>query len=399
MLQDENIASKYERVYAQVDLDAIIQNMIHMKEHISKNTQIIGVIKTDGYGHGCVPIAKELEKLDFVFGFAVATYEEGHVLRMAGIKKPILILGYSFPHSYEKMIEEEIRPAVFSKECIEKLSDTAEKMGKKCKVHIKVDTGMGRIGVRPNQEGMDFVKTLLDCDGIELEGIFTHFSKADETDKTTTYEQLESFCGFVESVEKTYGIQIPYKHCSNSASIMEIPKANLDIVRAGITLYGLTPSDETNMDLVSLTPALSLYSRIVYCKWIDKGDTISYGGTFNAQKPTRVATIPVGYGDGYPRSLSNKGYVLIDGKKAPVLGKVCMDQFMVDVTDIPSAKEGDSVVLIGESRGEKITAEMLGKLSGRFNYELVCDLGKRIPRVYIKAGKVVECKDYFEDYL
>ena len=388
----------YQRVWAEVDLDAIWENMVHMKENIAENTKILAVIKTDGYGHGGVPIAKMLEQLDFMFGYAAATYEEAHVLREAGVKKPILILGYTFPYCYEELIREEIRPAVYRRDTVEELVAAAAKVGQKAKVHIKVDTGMGRIGITPDEEGLEFVRFLMGHPELEVEGIFTHFTKSDEEDKTSAYHQLELFQNFIDRIQTELGLTIPVKHCSNSAAILEMPQANMDMVRAGITTYGLYPSEEVSKDIVPLRAAMSLYSHIVYCKTIHAGQSVSYGGLFTAQKDTRVATIPVGYGDGYPRSLSGKGYVLIRGKKAPILGRVCMDQFMVDVSEIPEAMDGDKVTLLGVDGTERITAEELGELSGRFNYEFVCDLGKRIPRVYRQHGEITEVRDYFENF-
>lgn len=388
----------YQRVWAEVDLDAIWENMVHMKENIAENTKILAVIKTDGYGHGGVPIAKMLEQLDFMFGYAAATYEEAHVLREAGVKKPILILGYTFPYCYEELIREEIRPAVYRRDTVEELAAAAAKVGKKAKVHIKVDTGMGRIGITPDEEGLEFVRFLIEHPELEVEGIFTHFAKSDETDKTSANHQLELFQDFIKKIQTELGITIPVKHCSNSAAILEMPQANMDMVRAGITTYGLYPSEEVSKDIVPLRASMSLYSHIVYCKTIHAGQSVSYGGLFTAQKDTRVATIPVGYGDGYPRSLSGRGYVLIHGKRAPILGRVCMDQFMVDISEIPEAMDGDKVTLLGMDGTERITAEELGELSGRFNYEFVCDLGKRIPRVYIQHGEITEVRDYFENF-
>ena len=388
----------YQRVWAEVDLDAIWENMVHMKENIAENTKILAVIKTDGYGHGGVPIAKMLEQLDFMFGYAAATYEEAHVLREAGVKKPILILGYTFPYCYEELIREEIRPAVYRRDTVEELVAAAAKVGQKAKVHIKVDTGMGRIGITPDEEGLEFVRFLMGHPELEVEGIFTHFAKSDEEDKTSAYHQLALFQNFIDRIQTELGLTIPVKHCSNSAAILEMPKANMDMVRAGITTYGLYPSEEVSKDIVPLRAAMSLYSHIVYCKTIHAGQSVSYGGLFTAQKDTRVATIPVGYGDGYPRSLSGRGYVLIRGKKAPILGRVCMDQFMVDISEIPGVMEGDKVTLLGGDGTERITAEELGELSGRFNYEFVCDLGKRIPRVYRQHGEITEVRDYFENF-
>lgn len=394
---------EYRRVYAEVDLDAIRSNLENMKANIAPDTGIIGVIKTDGYGHGAIPIGKELEKLSYVTGYAVATAEEAFILRESAIKKPILILGYTFPYSYIRLMEEEVRLTVFHEDMLNELSVLCREeavRGKqlKARIHIKVDTGMSRIGIRPDEQGIAFVKKALETEGIEVEGIFTHFARADEEDKTNVRHQLSVFSEFLRKVREETGREIPIKHCSNSAGILELKEANMDVVRAGITLYGLWPSDQVRKDIVTLKPALSLYSSIVYLKEIEEGTPVSYGGTYIARNKIRVATIPVGYGDGYPRGLSGKGYVLIKGKKAPILGRVCMDQMMADVTSIPGVALGDKVTLIGRDGSEQITMEQLGALSGRFNYELACCLGKRIPRVYIKNGQVVCTKDYYHDF-
>ncbi|MDE6204240.1 MAG: alanine racemase [Lachnospiraceae bacterium] len=394
---------EYQRVWAEIDLDAVRSNMESMKANISPNTTIIGVIKTDGYGHGAVPIAKELEGLDYLYGYATATAEEAFILRKAGIRKPLLVLGYTFPYCYERMIQEEVRMTVFRHDTLKELSLAAGSLkekgiDKKAKVHIKVDTGMSRIGIKPGGEGVSFIKEAFGTKGIEVEGIFTHFARADEEDKTPVNGQLTVFSQFLERIKEETGEEILMKHCSNSAGIVELPQANMDAVRAGITLYGLWPSAQVRRDIVSLRPVMSLYSRIVYIKEIEAGTQVSYGGTFTAQSKRKVATVPVGYGDGYPRGLSGKGFVLIRGQKAPVLGRVCMDQFMVDVTHIPEAASGDVVTLIGRDGSEQITMEQLGELSGRFNYEFACGIGKRVPRVYVKEGKVLYTRDNYQDF-
>ncbi len=383
---------EFQRGYVEVNLDYILHNLENMKKHIAAKSKILAVIKTDGYGHGGVPIAKAVEHTEYLYGFAVATAEEAFELRNAGIKKPILVLSYTFPYAYEKLVEEDIRVTVFRMDSLVKLNEVALMQGKRAKVHIKVDTGMGRIGISPDEPGLLFVKHAIAFPGIEVEGIFTHFACADEADKTSALLQLKVFKTFVQKAEEKLGYQIPLHHCSNSAGIIDLPQANMDLVRAGITLYGLLPSGEVNIESISLKPALSLHSHVVYIKTLQVGQTVSYGSRFVAKKETRVATVPLGYGDGYPRSLSEgKGYVLIRGQKAPILGRVCMDQFMVDVSDIPEALEGDKVTLIGENEGAYISADFLGELSGRFNYELVCDLNQRLPRVYIKNEVVDSC--------
>jgi len=387
----------YKRVCAQVDLDALMANVEYMRAGINDHTKMIAVIKTDGYGHGGIPIAKCLEHLEYLYGFATATPEEAFLLRENGITKPILVLGYSYPYAYERMAKEGIRATVFDKSQLPELVRSAQKAKAPMNVHVKVDTGMGRIGITPDDMGLEFVKEVMACaeeGSLKVEGMFTHFAKADEADKTHVNQQLACFEAFTERVECELGLNNVLKHCSNSAGILELPKANMDIVRAGISLYGLRPSDEVKQGMEEMKPVLSLKSSIVYIKTLHAGQSVSYGGTYTADRDTKVATIPVGYGDGYPRALSGPtGYVLIRGKKAPILGRVCMDQFMVDVSDIPDAVVGDVVTLIGRDGNENITVEMLGDLSGRFNYELVCDLGNRVPRVFIKNGETIAAQD------
>lgn len=392
-----NRLEQYSRVCAHIDLDAVIHNMESMHNHISPDTKIMAVIKADAYGHGAVPIAWEMEEIPYVHGYGVASVEEAMQLRNANIKKPILVLGYTFPYSYETLINQEITPAVFRRDVLHQLDETAGRMKVKTPIHIKVDTGMTRIGIRPDAEGEAFVKEALASENLLVEGIFTHFSKADETDKTFANRQLNSFLSFVKKCEQDNHYQFSYVHCSNSAGIIDMPDANQDLVRAGIILYGLWPSDEVNKEALDLKPVLSLKSHIVYVKEVEAGVPVSYNGTFITDKKTRIATIPVGYADGYPRNLSNSGTVIICGKRAPIIGRVCMDQFMVDVTHIPECKEGDEVTLIGKDGNEIITMEELGDISGRFNYEFACEIGKRTPRVFFKHGKAFCAKDYYDD--
>ncbi|MEZ3464694.1 MAG: alanine racemase, partial [Lachnospiraceae bacterium] len=368
----------------EIDLDALQFNIESIKNSIDKAAKIIAVIKTDGYGHGAIQIARILEEEEQVWGYAVATAEEAFSLRDARIQKPILILGYTFPYSYGQIIEEEVRSTVFTYEMAKELSDLAVTAGKDCRIHIKIDTGMTRIGIHPDDEGMALIRKISGLPGLQIEGIFTHFATADEADRTKTYHQMTLFKEYADRVDDELGIRIPMRHCSNSAGIAGIPEANMDAVRAGIILYGLWPSDEVKADgRIQLRPMLSLKSRVVYVKMVPRGQEISYGGTYTTTRDTRVATICIGYGDGYPRSLSNCGHVLVKGQRAPILGRVCMDQFMVDVTDIEQpVRVGEQVTLIGRDGGACITMEELGALSGRFNYELACDIGKRIPRIY-----------------
>lgn len=384
----------YSRVYAEINLDAILHNMEQMHGLLKEDTQIMGVIKTDGYGHGAVPIGRELEKLAYTWGYATATVEEAEILRRNGLKKPILVLGATFPEQYEAMAELELRVNVYSIGQAERMEEAAAKMNKKIMVHVKIDTGLSRLGFQVTEEAADEIARISKMPHIIMEGIFTHFAKSDAKDKTMANQQLEAFAKMKQMLEKRQ-VELPMIHCSNSAAIIDMPEANMSVVRAGISLYGMWPSDEVKKENIDLTPVMSLKSCIVFLKELEKGRVISYGATYETSKKQRIATIPVGYGDGYPRSLSNKGYVLIHGKKAPICGRICMDQFMVDVTDIPEAKEGDIVTLVGKDDGAEITMEEIGDLSGRFNYEFACDLGKRIPRVYVKNGEVVETRDYF----
>lgn len=386
---------EYNRVYAKIDMDAAAYNMEQMKKRIGGGARLIAVVKTDAYGHGAVPLAEVFEKLDYVWGYAVASLDEGMILRKHGIKKPILVLGCVFPDQYDDMVRNDIRAAVYMEEMALGMAEAARKAGKKAYIHIKTDTGMGRIGFPVSEESADIIERISKLEDIKIEGMFTHFAKADETDKTYTYDQHRKFMWMKEQMEKR-GVEIPYYDCDNSAGIIDFPDMKHDLARAGISTYGMYPSEEVNQNAVDLKPVLSLVSHVIFVKTVKPGTSISYGGTFVAPEKMRVATIPVGYGDGYPRSLSNKGTVLIHGKRARILGRVCMDQFMVDVTDIPDVKFMDQAVLIGEDQGDRITVEELAGLSGRFNYEFVCCLGKRIPRVYTSGGEIVKQADCFE---
>ena len=380
---------QHDRVCAEIDLDAIAYNMEQMRNRIGGDAKLIAVVKTDGYGHGAVPIAQMFEEFSYVWGYAVACLEEAADLREHGIKKPVLVLGCVFPDQYEDMLNYDIRPAVYTEEMADAISGTAVRLGKTAHFHIKIDTGMGRIGFPVSEESADIIERISRLPNVRLEGMFTHFAKADETDKTYTMMQHERFMWMKEQIEER-GVSIRYFDCDNSAGIIDLPDMRHDLARAGISTYGMYPSDEVKKEAVDLKPALRLTSHVTYVKDVAAGTPISYGGTFVAPEQMKVATIPVGYGDGYPRALSNKGYVLIHGKRARILGRVCMDQFMVDVTDIPDTKFMDPVTLIGEDGGDRITVEDLSELSGRFNYEFVCCLGKRIPRVYKRGGKMSE---------
>ena len=384
----------YSRVYAKIDLDAVAWNMEQMKKNLKEGTEMVAVIKTDGYGHGAVQVASMLESYDYVWGYAVATLDEAVVLRAAEIQKPILVLGCIFPDQYWEMLKYEIRMNVYTKEMAEAISALAVEKGEQAYVHIKLDTGMARLGFSAEESSIEEIKEIAELPNLVLEGVFTHFAKADEEDKTFTMMQLEKFEWMTQRLEEE-GVTFPYVHASNSAGIIDVRRADYNLVRAGIAIYGLYPSEEVDKEKVQLKPALSLKSHIAFVKDIPAGTPVSYGGDFVSEHQMRIATIPIGYGDGYPRSLSDTGYVLIRGKKAPIIGRICMDQFMVDVSDIPEVKFGDKVTLIGRDQEEYLPVEKLSELSGRFNYEFVCDLGTRIPRVYVQDGKVEEQVDYF----
>ena len=325
---------KYERVKALVSLDAIAHNFEEMHKNVKEGTKIIAVIKADGYGHGARAIARLIQDYDYIWGFATATAEEALELRHAGITKPVLILGLVFEEYYEELAANDIRITISDLNTAAEYAKAGARIGKNVHIHLALDTGMTRIGYADIPENAVKIEKISKIPNLVIEGMFTHFARADEADRSPALVQLDRYLRFAELLEKR-GVHIPVRHCSNSAGIIRVPEANLNVVRAGITIYGIYPSD------------------------------------------------------GYPRQLSNKGWVLIRGKKAPILGRVCMDQFMVDVTDIPEVKAGDEVTLMGRDGEEFISVETLGDLSGRFSYEFVCGISKRVPRVYIKDGK--EC--------
>lgn len=384
----------YSRIYAEINLDYIEENIKSIKKNLPDSTKIIGVLKADGYGHGAVPAARVVDP--YVWGYATATLEEAVNLRIHGMKKPILMLG-SIPQRQEKAIlDYDLRPTIFERSRAERLSEMAVCAGRRITAHIAVDTGMSRIGYRPNKESADEVAFISRLPGLSVEGLFTHFSRADETDRSITDKQFEGYGAFEGELERL-GVKIPVRHCANSATIIDHAHMSLDAVRAGIAMYGLYPSDEVGKQTTILKPAMELFSFITYVKDIEPGTPVSYGGTFVAERRMRIATVSAGYGDGYPRNLSGKGQVLVRGKRAPILGRICMDQFMIDVSDIPEVAEDDRVTLLGRDGEEFISMEELAKTGGGFHYEIPCVLGKRVPRVYISGGRVVGAKDYHDD--
>ena len=386
---------KYERTNVSVDLTAVRHNLLQLKSNLPDKVKLMAVVKTDGYGHGAFAIAKYTQ--DIIDGYAVATAEEALSLRRHNIiDKMILILSVVTEAFYEELIKADIRIPVFDREPVDKLNDIARRIGKKAIVHVKVDTGMSRIGIRDEKEVIEYIEYLNTLEGIYTEGIFTHFAKADNKDKTYTRLQYERFIDILSKL-KAKNINIPICHCANSAATIDLPEFSLDMVRAGIAIYGLEPSGDVDITMLGLKPVMSWYSHVAYIKKLGAGCPISYDGTFVTEKETVVATIPVGYGDGYPRALSGKGYVLIRGHKAPILGRICMDQFMVDVTDIEGVLVKDEVVLIGSSGDECITVEEMADIAqSTFNYEIICNISKRVARLYYLDNELVHVAEYID---
>ena len=373
----------YDQNYVVVDLDAIEQNILAVSRRAG--VPVMAVVKADAYGHGAVPVAKHLEKNVSFFG--VSSMDEALELRTAGIEKPILILGHSTLGAYPFAVEKDIRLAIFSLEDAKALSEEAQRQGRTARIHFALDTGMSRIGFQVTEEAADICAEIAKLPGLLAEGLFSHYATADSADLTRARAQGERFDRFAEML-KARGLEIPILHLSNSAGVMNFTDHH-QMVRSGIVTYGLYPSDEVDPADLELRPALSWYSRIAHLKELPAGREISYGGTYVTAKPTRVATISVGYADGYKRSLSGKFHVLIEGKPAPILGRVCMDQLMVDVTDIPEATLDSQVVLIGKSGGETVTMEEISEAAGSFNYEMAVSISRRVPRYYKVGGEIV----------
>lgn len=378
-------------VWAEVNLDNIINNIKEIKKNIN-GEEIIAVVKANAYGHGAVDVAPVLIE-NGADRLAVAMLSEALELREAGIKVPILILGYTDVAFSEMLINNDIEQTVYSLDYAKELSKKAEALGKVAKIHIAVDTGMGRIGFLPNEKSVEEVVEISKLSNLRITGIFTHFSNADEQDKSYAHNQIEKFNSFINEIEKRE-VNLGLKHISNSASIIDIEDAHYNAIRPGIILYGYYPSDYINKDKLKLMPALSLKCQVIHVKELPKGEYIGYGRKFRTERDSVIATLPIGYADGYIRGLYEKAHVIINGKLAPVVGKICMDQCMVDVTDIGPVKVGDEVVLLGEDNGVKNNADDMAKMLDTINYEILCMIGRRVPRIYIKDGKMVNVRNY-----
>ncbi len=372
---------------ASIDLDAIAFNLKQVKERV-KSAKVMAVVKANAYGHGAVRVAGRLVK-EGVDYLAVALVEEGIELRESGIKVPVLIFGGFFPDQIPLFLKHNLELTLFSFENLKNLSQAATETGIRPKVHIKVDTGMGRIGLAFEQ-AEDFIRQVYECENVELAGLYSHFADSDERDKTYANLQLQRFNNLIGRLEKI-GIKIPLKHIANSGAILDMANSYLDIVRPGIILYGYYPSTQTTESL-SLSPAMILKSRIISVKEIPPGCSVSYGRKFIAKKNTRIVTIPLGYGDGYNRLLTNQGFVSIRGRVFPVVGRVCMDQIMVNIGLDTDIKIGDEVVLFGPDFGKKVTVGYICKKLRTIPYEICCSVSYRVPRVFINGGVMETAK-------
>lgn len=370
---------KFTRTYAIIHLDALHANIRQAKERVGDNVKIMAIVKADAYGHGAIEVAKAIK--DEVYGFAVATAREAVELREHGINNMILVLGYVCKAEYEEAIRNRITFAMLSEEMAKEVSECAVQMNESASCHIKINTGMNRIGFAADEASVDEIERVCRMPGLDCEGIFMHFATADSDDKTFSHIQFERFMKVINELADR-GVNFRIRHCCNSAAIVDMPEYALDMVREGIILYGMHPSDEMLTE-IKYNPVMELKSHVIFVKELEAGEGISYGRTYITDRLTRVATVAIGYADGYPRSLSSKGYVLIHGKKAPILGRICMDQMMVDVTDIPDVKVEDVVTLIGKDGDEIITVEELAAISGKFDYEFVCGISQRVERKYV----------------
>lgn len=368
--------------WAEIDLGAVAHNMNEIRRATKPSAKVMAAVKANAYGHGAVEVSKTaLESGADWLG--VARVAEGIALREAGIDAPVLILGYIPPEQSGDVVRYRLSQAVYTKSMALALAEAAAREGIRVKVHLKADTGMGRIGWLAGPDAVKEIVEIASEPNLELEGIFTHFATADSSDKTYAMEQFSRFQELIEDLRK-HGLEFPIKHAANSAAIMELPETHLDMVRAGIIVYGLYPSDEVNRKYVLLRPALALKALVALVKKVPAGFKVSYGCTFTSSRPTVIATLPLGYADGYSRLLSSKGEALLHGCRAPVVGRVCMDQLMVDVGHIPGVKIGDEAVLIGRQGGEEISADEVAAKLGTISYEITCMVSGRVPRVYIR---------------
>ena len=381
----------FDSTHVRIDLDIIAANFRAVRE--KAGVPVMAVVKADAYGHGAVQVARLLQEQCAFFG--VSSMLEAMELRQAGLTAPILILGRMPVAALEHAVREDVRPTIFHYEDALALSREAARQGKTAKFHFAVDTGMGRIGFQPTREAAEECAAIVRLPDIEAEGIFSHFATADCADLTGARlqaEKFDAFCGLLEEL----GVNVPIRHLDNSAGLMNFPN-HYQLVRSGIVTYGMYPSGEVEPGLLPLKPALQWLSRVTHVKTLPAGRPISYGGTYVTSRPTVVATVPVGYADGYRRSLSGKFYVLIRGKKAPILGRICMDQMMVDVTDIPGVSLDDRVTLVGTDGEETITMEAIAAAADSFNYEFVCGISRRVPRIYCRSGREVRSVHYLLD--
>lgn len=381
----------FDNTYVRIDLDAIRENIETVRR--KTGTAVMAVVKADAYGHGAVPVAQHLRDICSFFG--VSSAAEALELRQAGLDNPILILGHTPVDAFPLVVEQEIRPAIFRWEDALALSEEAQHQGKTAKFHFAVDTGMSRIGFQAEEDAAELCCRIAGLPGLCPEGLFSHFATADCADLSKAREQARKFDWFCDLL-KQRGLEIPIRHMNNSAGLMNFTD-QYDMVRCGIVTYGLYPSPEVDPKLLPLKPALSWHSHISHVKTLPAGREVSYGGLYVTREDTRVATIPVGYADGYWRSLSGRFYVLIHGRRAPILGRVCMDQLMVDVTHIPQTQPGDPVTLVGRDGDEVITVEQIAGEAGSFNYEFICGISRRVPRVYEQGGQQIRSVHYLLD--
>ena len=383
--------SKYYRMRADIDLSAIRKNIETMRGYIPEGKKLLAVIKANAYGHGAVEVARAVDDMTEYFG--VAFIDEAVELRKAGMDKPILILGHTDESLFETLVDYDITQTIYSYQQAKVLSDVAVSKRKTAKVHIKLDTGMNRIGFPCERESVEPIVRIGHLPGLDVEGVYTHYFLADAKDKSAAHKQLGKYTDMLHLLEEE-GMTFALRHISNSAGIMEMPNDIYDMVRSGIATYGLYPSEEMNKEACVLYPAMQLVSHITHVKMVPKGETVGYGGTYTLPEDKMIATVEVGYADGYPRALSNKGRMLVHGEFAPIVGRVCMDQTMIDVSHIPDVKVGDEVVLVGIQGDNRISVEELSGMSESFNYEFVCDVNRRVPRVFYQDDSIIGEKNY-----